>query len=64
LRELTGKAVSAAQMEIARLKAELAKPRMARDNLKTKKAAAYFARESRRDTPLARASKAAVSPPP
>ena len=39
------KAVSAEQMEIARLKAELARTRMERDILK--KAAAYFARESR-----------------
>jgi transposase len=45
LRNVTGKAVSAEQMEIARLKAELAKTRMERDILK--KAAAYFARESR-----------------
>ena len=45
LREVAGKAVSAEQMEIARLKAELAKTRMERDILK--KAAAYFARESR-----------------
>jgi transposase-like protein len=45
LREVTGKAVSVEQMEIARLKAELIKTRMERDILK--KAAAYFARESR-----------------
>jgi transposase len=45
LRDVTGKAVSAEQMEIARLKAELARTRMERDILK--KAAAYFARESR-----------------
>ena len=45
LREVAGKAVSAERMEIARLKAELAKARMERDTLK--KAAAYFARESR-----------------
>jgi transposase len=45
LREITGKAVSAEQMEIARLKAELAKTRMERDILK--KTTAYFARESR-----------------
>jgi transposase-like protein len=45
LREVAGKTVSAEQMEIARLKAELAKTRMERDILK--KAAAYFARESR-----------------
>ena len=45
LREIAGKAISAEQMEIARLKAELAKTRMERDILK--KAAAYFARESR-----------------
>ena len=44
------KAVSDEQMEISRLKAELAKTRMERDILK--KATAYFARESRRDTPL------------
>ena len=34
LREITGKVVSAEQMEIARLKAELAKTRMERDILK------------------------------
>jgi transposase-like protein len=45
LREITGKAAGAGQMEIARLKAELAKTRMQRGILK--KAAAYFARESR-----------------
>ena len=45
LREAAGKSISAEQMEIARLKAELAKTRMERDILK--KAAAYFARESR-----------------
>jgi len=45
LREITGKVVSAEKMEIARLKAELAKTRMERDILK--KATAYFARESR-----------------
>ena len=45
LREIAGKAISAEQMEIARLKAELAKARMERDILK--KAAVYFARESR-----------------
>jgi len=45
LKEAKGKPVSADQMEIARLKAELAKARMERDILK--KAAAYFARESR-----------------
>ena len=39
------KAVSDEQMEISRLKAELAKTRMERDILK--KATAYFARESR-----------------
>ena len=44
LREIAGKTVSAEQMEIARLKAE-AKARVERDILK--KAAAYFARESR-----------------
>ena len=43
------KAVSDEQMEISRLKAELARTRMERDILK--KATAYFARESRRDTP-------------
>lgn len=45
LREAVGKPVNADQMEIARLKAELARTRMERDILK--KAAAYFARESR-----------------
>ena len=45
LREVAGKAVSAEQMEITRLRAELAKARMERDILK--KAVAYFARESR-----------------
>ena len=45
LRDVAGKAVSTEQMEIARLKAELARTRMERDILK--KAAAYFARESR-----------------
>ncbi len=39
------KQVSAEQMEIARLRKELAEARMERDILK--KAAAYFARESR-----------------
>ena len=41
--------VSAEQMEISRLKAELARTRMERDILK--KATAYFAKESQRDTP-------------
>lgn len=45
LREIAGKTVSAEQMVIARLKAELAKARIERDILK--EAAAYFARESR-----------------
>jgi transposase len=45
LREIIGKAVSVEQMELARLKSELAKTRIERDILK--KAAAYFARESR-----------------
>ena len=45
LREVAGKAARAEQMEITRLKAELAKTRMERDILK--KAAAYFARQSR-----------------
>lgn len=45
LKEDKGKPVNADQMEIARLKAELAKMRMERDILK--KAAVYFARESR-----------------
>ena len=44
LREALGKPVNADQMEISRLKAELARARMERDILK--KAAAYFARES------------------
>ena len=37
LREITGKVVSAEQMEIARLKAELAKTRMERDILKKRR---------------------------
>ena len=45
LKEAKGKPVNVDQMEIARLKAELVKTRMERDILK--KAAAYFARESR-----------------
>ena len=45
LRDVRGKAVSADQMEIARLKAELSRVRMERDILK--KAAVYFAKESR-----------------
>jgi len=45
LRDLRGKALTAEQMEIARLKAELSRVRMERDILK--KATAYFARESR-----------------
>ena len=43
------KAASDERQEISRLKAELARTRMERD---IKKATAYFARESRRDTPL------------
>jgi transposase len=39
-----GKAVSTEQMEISRLRAELARVKMERDILK--KAAAYFAKES------------------
>ena len=45
LRDVRGKAVTAEQMEIARLKAELSRVRMERDILK--KAGVYFARESR-----------------
>jgi len=45
LRDVRGKALTAEQMEIARLKAELSRVRMERDILK--KATAYFARESR-----------------
>jgi transposase-like protein len=45
LRDVRGKDLSAEQMEIARLKAELSRVRMERDILK--KATAYFARESR-----------------
>jgi transposase len=45
LKEAKDKSVNADQMEIARLKAELAKMRMERDILK--KAEVYFARESR-----------------
>jgi len=43
------KPVSAEQMELARLRAELARVKMERDILK--KATAYFARESSRGTP-------------
>ena len=45
LRDVRGKTLTAEQMEIARLKAELSRVRMERDILK--KAAVYFARESR-----------------
>ena len=45
LNDAKGKPVNADQMEITRLRAELAKTRMERDILK--KATAYFARESR-----------------
>ncbi len=45
LKDAKGKPVNADQMEMTRLRAELAKTRMERDILK--KAAAYFARESR-----------------
>lgn len=45
LREVRGTVLTTEQMEIARLKAELSRVRMERDILK--KAAAYFARESR-----------------
>jgi len=44
LKEPAGKAVSAEQMEISRLRAELSRVKMERDILK--KAAAYFAKES------------------
>ena len=44
LSEVKGKAISAEQMEIARLKAELSRTRMERDILK--KATAYFAKLS------------------
>jgi len=45
LRDVRGKTLTAEQMEIARLRAELSRVRMERDILK--KATAYFARESR-----------------
>jgi transposase-like protein len=45
LRDVRGKSLTAEQMEIARLKSELSRVRMERDILK--KAAVYFARESR-----------------
>ena len=45
LKDAKGKPVNADQMEMTRLRAELAKTRMERDILK--KAAVYFARESR-----------------
>jgi transposase len=44
LRDVKGKSLSAEQMEIARLKGELARTRMERDILK--KATAYFAKGS------------------
>jgi transposase len=44
LKAQAGKGVSAEQMEISRLRAELARVKMERDILK--KAAAYFAKES------------------
>ena len=44
LRDVRAKALTAEQMEIARLKAELSRVRVERDILK--KATAYFARES------------------
>lgn len=44
LKEPSGKGVSVEQMEISRLRAELARVKMERDILK--KAAAYFAKES------------------
>ena len=45
LRDVRGKTLTAEQMVIARLKAELSRVRMERDILK--KATVYFARESR-----------------
>jgi transposase-like protein len=45
LKDAKGKPANADQMEMTRLRAELAKTRMERDILK--KAAVYFARESR-----------------
>ena len=45
LHDVRGKALTAEQMEIARLKSELSRVRMERDILK--KATVYFARESR-----------------
>ncbi len=45
LKDAKGKPVNADQMEMTRLRSELAKTRMERDILK--KAVAYFARESR-----------------
>jgi len=45
LRDVRGKSLTVEQMEITRLKAELSRVRMERDILK--KAAVYFARESR-----------------
>jgi transposase-like protein len=44
LRDVRGKSLTAEQMEIARLKAELSRVRMERDTLK--KATAYVAMES------------------
>src|ERR1035437_6959191 len=53
LREIAGKAISAEQMEIARLKAELAKVRMERDILKKRR---RILRESRGEIRLYRAT--------
>ena len=55
------KPVSAEQIELARLRAELARVKMARDILK--KATAYFARESLSSTPGSLDTRAAGLPP-
>ena len=61
LRALTGKAVGAAQREIARLKAEPAKPRMARDILKKRR---RISRERRGGIRLNRAWQRRGTGPP
>ncbi len=58
LREITGKVVSAEQMEIARLKAELAKTRMERDILKKRR---RISRGSRGEIRLYRATSSGLA---
>ena len=58
LREITGKVVSAEKMEIARLKAELAKTRMERDILKKRR---RISRGSRGEIRLYRATSSGLA---